>query len=397
MTAPAGHALRAVLLSCLLACGAARAADEVWGIRFACPNDSHEALAADVGHYLSGLGIASSLYIVTQHDGTLAYALATSPGDTSTLDFHARPEFAIPQELDWVTTHDGALRGVATVTEKEIALTLMQRGRVTEFSGGACTAGVLREHVGLRKNIVAWAERLEWGWPDGESAEWNCRYWQAGNLIDEFELRPALQDIFLHPQKYSFGCYTAAKLVIVQGTLDYFHRLRPSRQQASLIEERLLADGDPLGAIEPGGVWSFEPGFDAAQARHPGKLVRVLHGVAPRNFVPGDWVYFLNDDRTSYARTGYEGSNPIYLGRDRFADYYNDHDHAYSFEEKLNEIYQWRNGVFNRVRDAAKAKPLAPADYERLARSPAAGGMVLPLRIVPYFFGYEELPAVGER
>lgn len=397
MTRPVRQCLHGLLLLCLLACGTARAADDVWGIRFACSEDARETLAADVGDYLAGLGIASSQYRVLAADGALIYGLDTPPGDTGTLDFHARAEFAIPHETDWITTPAGSLRGVPTVTEKEIALALMQRGRVTEFSGRACTAEALREHVGLRKNIVAWAERLEWGWPDGGAAEWNCRYWQAGNLIDEFELRPALQDIFFNPDKYSFGCYTAAKLVIVQGTLDYFHRLLQSPPLTALVEERLLADGDPLADIEPARVWSFEPGFDPAQAQHPGKVVHALHGVAPKNFVPGDWVYFLNPDKTTYARTGYEGSNPIYLGRNRFADYYNDHDHAYSFEEKINEIYQWRNGVFNRVRDAAKVTPLASADYERLARTPAEGGMVLPLRIVPYLFGYEELPGLGER
>ncbi len=393
MTRTARHFLAGLLLLCSLACGAA---ENQWGIRFACPADARTVIAGEVARYLARLGIEPSLYRAELSDEALRFFLDSPPGETGTLDFHARPEFAIPASNEWVTTAGGRFRAVPTVSEKEIVLALMQRGRLTEFSGRACTGAALREHVGLRRNIVVWAERLEWGWPDGEPAAWNCRFWQAGNLIDEFDLRPAVQDIFLRPDKYSFGCYTAAKLVLVQATLDYYHRILQS-PLAVLIEERLLADGDPLDDIEPGRVWSFEPGFDPAASQQPGKIVHAIQGVAARNFVPGDWVYFLNTDKASYARTGYEGSNPIYLGRNRFSDYYNDHDHSYTYEEKINEVYQWRNGVFNRVRDAAKVTPLDAADYERLSRTPAEGGMVLPLRIVPYFFGYQELPVLGRR
>ena len=55
-------------------------------------------------------------------------------------------------------------------------------------------------------------------------------------------------------------------------------------------------------------------------------------------------------------------------------------------------MYQWRNGVFNRVRDAAKIQALSAADIARLSERPAAGGLLKSLRVTPYFFAYEDLP-----
>jgi hypothetical protein len=100
----------------------------------------------------------------------------------------------------------------------------------------------------------------------------------------------------------------------------------------------------------------------------------------------------LNTDPVSYQRTGYEGSNAIYLGRNKFDDYYNDNHHAYSYLQKLNEVFQWRNGVFNRVRDAAKIQALNDAEIQRLSQRPAHGGLLKSIRVTPYFFAYETLP-----
>jgi hypothetical protein len=108
--------------------------------------------------------------------------------------------------------------------------------------------------------------------------------------------------------------------------------------------------------------------------------------------VPGDWAYIRNTDEATQSKTGYEGSNAVYLGGNRFDDFYDDHDHSYRYEEKLSEVYQWRNGVFSRSRDFAKVQRLTQADVERLGQSPEQGGLVLPYRVVPYFFGYEALP-----
>lgn len=370
-----------------------------YGLQFTCPATQHQALAADIGSYLAELEISPALYSVHQSDGehALRYFLNTQAGDTSTLDLHGRPKFAIPMHINRVPTASGEFRNILTVTEKEIVLALMQRGRLTEFSGRACSVNALRDHIALRKSIVSWAERLAWRWPEGRSAKWNRQYWREGTLKPGAPLRTAIQDAFFNQEKYTLGCYTAAKLTILQGILDYLHRIKQSPVLVEQVETRLLADGEPLIDVEPARMWSFEADFDPRTAQRPGKVLQVYTGIPHDNFVPGDWVHFVNTDPVSHGKTGYEGSNPIYLGRNRFADYYNDHDHSYSLHEKLDEVYQWRHGVFSRSHDGAKARPLSAADYERLSRTPGEGGLLLSLRAMPYYFGYEDLPPLPAR
>jgi hypothetical protein len=76
----------------------------------------------------------------------------------------------------------------------------------------------------------------------------------------------------------------------------------------------------------------------------------------------------------------------IYLGRNRFDDFYDDHNHSYTYEQKLDEVYQWRNGVFSRLRDAKKIKPLTAEEQALLGNTPDAGGLQLDIRAVPRHF-----------
>jgi hypothetical protein len=108
--------------------------------------------------------------------------------------------------------------------------------------------------------------------------------------------------------------------------------------------------------------------------------------VATGNFVPGDWGYILNTDPATEQKTGYEGSNTIYLGRNLFDDFYDDHHHSYTYEQKLDEVYQWRHGVFSRSRDAKKIKPLTAEEQALLGNTPDAGGLQLDVRAVPRYF-----------
>jgi len=370
------------LLILLLAGGVGSAQAD---IRWQCPAQV-EALRQDVPVYLRALDIPADL-LVQMADiraGTLTLSLQTA--GAGTLDFHERPVFAlVPEQISLPTRH-GSLQAVATVSRKEIVLALLQPGRITEFSGDACTLEALVDHVGVRQQIVAWAENLNWVWPEGESAKWNERYWSRGTPKPGVPLHEAIMDVFLHQEQYTIGCYTAAKLVMVQGVLDYFWRVKQDRIRARRIEQALLSDGEPLVGIEPGDMWRFEKDFDPADALRPGKLLNLHAGIAAKNFIPGDWGYFLNTDAASSEKTGYEGSNAIYLGGGRFVDYYNDHHHSYTYAQKLHEVYQWRHGVFNRVRDADKVQPLAASDLLQLGSTPVEGGLLLDIRVAPKHF-----------
>ena len=185
---------------------------------------------------------------------------------------------------------------------------------MTTFKDKACSIEALSDHVGVRQNIVAWAEHLNWDWPNGGPAKWNTKYWTRGTPNPGVSLHTAVMDVFLHQDKYAMGCYTATKLVIVQGTLDYYSRIKHDPVRTRTVEEALLADGDPLVGIEPGSMWSFEKDFDTQEMAQKGNCSNSIPPWRPGNFIPGDWGYILNTDPASEQKTGYEGSNAIYLG-----------------------------------------------------------------------------------
>ena len=355
------------------------------GLRFACKQSQLKAIERDMAAYLAALGVAPELVIkrIDPAGGTLVYTLNTPKDDTDMLHLDDRPELGIPDAFVDLPTKDGTTRRVQTVSEKEILLAFLQHGRLTEFSGEACDVSALKENIAIRQNTVAWAEELSWHWPDGGPAEWNEKYWKRGTPQPGHPLHETVNDAFINQDKYAIGCYTATKLVIVQGVLDYYHRIRKDPKKLRQVEDRLAAAGEPLVDVEPGRMWDFEKDFDPEKLKRSGKLLKLQYGVAPKNFIPGDWAYFLNPDPISSQKTGYEGSSTIYLGRNLFVDYFNDHDYAYTFEEKLDELYQWRNGVFSRTRDRAKIRPLTELEMENLTKTPKEGGVVLDLRAFP--------------
>jgi hypothetical protein len=345
------------------------------GIRFNCGSDRSalSAVQARMRDYLEQSGIPQAWVLARIHGGGAVFTLNTPPDDTATLDFVRRRGMDLEDAVIHLPAEAaGKPRAVHTVSRKEIVLALLQHGRMTELP---CRFDALEEQVGVRQNIVAWAETLDWQWPNGGPARWNRKYWRYGTPSPRHPLHEAVNDAFLHPRRYGIGCYTATKLVVLQGVLDYYARVSPDPEKLQRIEARMAADGEPLVGLEPGAMWYFEDDYSAADAR-PGKLVRLQQKVAADNFVPGDWVYLRNTDAKSHAKTGYEGSNAIYLGRGRFDDYYGEHGHSFSFREKLDEVYQWRHGVFSRSRDAANIHPLDDRRFLELTETPDAGGLL---------------------
>jgi hypothetical protein len=338
--------------------------------------------------YLNSLDIPTRL-VETKVDtlnGLITFTLNTPKDDFDTLQLNLRPEYALQNTIVQLPGENGVTKNVETVSKKEILLALLQHGRLTEFSGKNCDIRALKEQVNIRQNIVAWSEKLNWDWPNGGSAKWNEKYWHKGTPLPKVKLNDALNDVFKNHKKYSVGCYTATKIIMTQGMLDYYRRIKHNKLELQVVEKHLVSDNEPLVNVEPGEMWSFEKDFDSGKLAHPGKILQLQHNVAPRNFVPGDWVYIINNDSESSQKTGYEGSNAIYLGRNKFDDYYNDNNHFYTYEQKLDEVYQWRYGVFSRARDSAKIKPLTKQDYDQQGRPPSGGGLVLSFRVFPISF-----------
>lgn len=366
------------------------------GLVYNCPRSDMSALADALKAYIGELGVTTGMYRInlSQENGTLQLVLNDKLHGTDTLNLIHRLEFDLKEELVQLPALGKKPRTVVTVSQKEILLALLQNGRTTRFNGAGCSVDALRDQVGIRQNVVAWAESLEWSWPNGGSARWNGRYWNRGDLKPHKALHLAIADVFLRPQKYAVGCYTATKLVMIQGILDYYRRVKNDIATAEAIEKRLMQDGDPLTHIEPGAAWYFEKESTPDDMARAGKLLFLTHGIPADNFVPGDWSYFLNTDPVTYEKTGYEGSNSIYLGRGKFDDYYNDNNHSYTYQEKLLEVYQWRHKVFSRERDVAKIHPLSSTEIEKLGQTPEHGGLEIDYRMTPYDFRFAELPAI---
>lgn len=363
-------------------------------LAFDCPGTDLNGLAESLGQYFQSLGVTPDAYTVTVDvpHANLELVRVDSIHGTDTLGLIHQVGLDLREKLVKMPSGGSKLRTVVTVSKKEILLALLQSGRITQFSGAACVRQALQDQIGIRQNTVAWAESVEFQWPNGGAAHWNRQYWNHGNLKNHRTLHSAINDVFMHPRRYSIGCYTATKLVVMQGILDYYRRIKGDVATTSAIERRLMQDGEPLGYIEPGAAWYFEKDSTEQDMRRGGKLVFLSTGIAPDNFVPGDWAYFLNTDPITYEKTGYEGSNAIYLGRGKFDDYYNDNNHSYTYKEKLLEVYQWRHHVFSRERDVAKIHPLSAAEIERLGRTPEDGGLELDYRLTPYAFGFTQLP-----
>ena len=353
------------------------------GITFSCLPSQQVAFESELQQYLESLGIKKSWIDSHSSPGGVTYQLSGELAKTSPVHFFEHPELDLRNSIIHLpTVKPGKTRAVLSVSQKEIALALLHPGRATE---APCDIQELKDHIGIRQNTVAWAECLEWGWPDGGPARWNKKYWNKGTPTKD--VVAAVNDTFVQQKKYAIGCYTASKLVVAQGVLDYYARIRPDSEKLNKIVERLFRDKDPLINIEPPGMWFFETDFNKADLEISGKLMKLTHNVAPENFIPGDWAYLRNTDDATNEKTGYEGSNAIYLGRGKFDDFYNDHYYSYTYLEKLDEVYQWRNEVFSRSRDMGKVHPLNVVEVYKLGLAPEQNGLVMPYRAVPYFFG----------
>ena len=359
------------------------------GIHFVCEASQTSIIQKQFEGYLRSLGVASHLYQTQVKGGILNYRIKSDTNDTSTLYIRWNPEYQIQNEVIRLPSTQG-FRKVRTVSKKEIVLALMHPGRKTEFAGKACNLDALKDHVNVRQMIVAWAENLEWKFPDGQSASWNRAYWIAGTLRPDKPLLDAMTDFFINQEQCSVGCYTATKIVIIQGVLDYYARIKKDPAMVEQIKKTLMRDGEVLVDIEPDAMWNFLRDTKQSSQSVVGKLLTVQFDVAPYNFIPGDWVYFVNPDSETADLSGYEGSNSIYMGRGRFDDFYNDNNHHYLYTEKLKEVYNWRFGVFSRLRDYERLRPMSEDMYHALSQAPQKGGLVFQNRAIPRFFGFND-------
>ncbi len=383
------------------------------GVRFNCSKDEISKLKTEMPKFLAELKIDPSLVVIKDSlDGAkLGFVLSTPDNDTSTLNFDQRKEFNIKDDIvelptettkkvPTTVTENGVSkvvykyvtiqgkRRIHTVSKKEIALSLFQHGRLSEFQDEGCNIQAFKDHVAIRQNTAAWTENLGWGFPDGKAAGWNPKYWDDTPTPKRGPLHKAINDIFMNQHRYSMGCYSASKSVMSQGILDYYARIRPDPEKLAKIEKAMLTDKRPLSDVEPGSAWDFIKSMTPEDLKVEGKILTVKKGVAKDNFIAGDWAYIQNTDEKSSDMPGYEGSNAVYLGRNNFDDYYGEMPNKhYTFNEKINEVYQWRYGVFTASESSQKkAKKLTPEEFNQILEAPGEGGILSKNRIGPKIY-----------
>lgn len=347
------------------------------GVQFNCQNqEDKNKLITDLNKEFKYYHLESKINIVQDNQHVIFYIDSDNKSTTN-----IKNDFKLTNDQVYLPT---LKKYLSIVSKKEILISLSYSGRLTFIP--SCQIEDLKEHIGIRQNIVLWASNLNWQWPDGDKAFWNNKLWNSGtphNLAQTYE---ALYDAFLNQKQYGIGCYTATKMVYAFAILDYYKRVSPNYLKFNLVLSSLIQDNDPLVSVEPGIMWKFEDSFNPETDNTSGKVLDIYNNISLKSFVPGDWIYILNTDKVTYQKTGYEGSNAIYLGNNKFDDYYNDNHHSYTFEQKLDEVYQWRNKVFSRSRDFKKIKQLSYEQIQSLKNSPDNNGLLMTTRTVPKFF-----------
>ena len=372
-------------------------------IRFVCERPEQSGLLNQVEALIQQLSVAEFIE-VSATEGDLQLNLMSPWHSVPTYRLHEQNALKIgyewvglplgtgePADVDTDAHAQQVYQQVATVSKREIFLALAHPGRVLVFN--ACEVTPVLYELGVRQSIVAWSESMRLGWPDGRSAKWNAQYWNKGTPHEKASILPSFRDAFQRPDKYSLGCYTSAKLLVAQGVLDYFSRVLSDSEQTQAVVDRLYADGDPLVNIEPPVLWAWESDFNKEdKATVAGKLLTIEPNADPGSLVPGDWLYFINPHSPSNRKVGYEGSNAIYTGLNRFASFYDPEGPRYSLYEKANDVYQWRHGVFNRPDDLDKEEALEEYQLKALLKTPREGGLLLPIRVVPLNFYNKQQP-----
>lgn len=311
-----------------------------------------------------------------QHSGAGRTILYASPGQDTRHIYRNGSEFS--GEDVYLPDGKGGSQKVLTASRKEIVAAMMMGDRVSSFSGNDCGVRDFYEHVDMRQNVISWSAKMSWNFPEASSARWNPEFWENGNLKQGKKLSLAMSDMFSFPDKYSVGCYTATKAIYIHAMLDLYARIHNNPEKLGQIEKILMSDGDPWNDVEPAEFATPEQEIsDSHPISYTGKLLRFEKKVSNLHVIPGDWIYILNTDPISRTHNGYEGANVIYMGRNSFNDLYNGNDHTFDFDEKIEQVYQWRNAVFNWTKDAAKIEPLDDVKRASFHNSPTSGGLLM--------------------
>ena len=184
--------------------------------------------------------------------------------------------------------------------------------------------------VNIRLNIVKNSKNSFLKF-DCNSIDRPIEYWIYNNekgfiLKEDKSLVKGLRESLIpsnNNKGYSFSCRRATEYIFLLSLVEELEKINKSLYNK--IEDRCKNK-----AIKED---EFENIFLTVYASYE-KPLPILY------FIPGDRVYFKNPDYKTSNILGYEGSWMIYLGNNKFKNFWQK-DNDFSFEDKIIEIYTY--------------------------------------------------------
>ncbi|MDX6576013.1 MAG: hypothetical protein QOE96_1966 [Blastocatellia bacterium] len=183
----------------------------------------------------------------------------------------------------------------------EIFTSLLFSGRVFEIDGSTNEQinTNLRKHMTARLGIVDFASKKKYSFGAGSAFKMNPDFWVKDPVAGwipkpGLERSKAIDDLNVHPQKYSIACQAASQLTMEGGGKS------------------------PLA-------------FDT--------------GVAGNDWIPGDWGYIENTSFPPGGTAGLEGENIIYAGQDKFWGHFGPGNEYKTLKEWFDQVKSWHGGA----------------------------------------------------
>ncbi len=206
--------------------------------------------------------------------------------------------------MGYTTSRTGDVYTVPKVVKNtiwhELFTSLMHSPRVFTLDGttSAQIDANFKKHIMARHGIVQFAANKKYTFAAGGAFKMNPAYWKVD--ASGWSLKPgadadkAVADLNVNPGEYAIACLAATQLTMIGGS------------------------GSPLANDT---------------------------GVAPDDWIPGDWGYISNTSFPSGGTVGLEGENIIYTGKDKFWGHFGAGNTYRTHKEWFDEVESWHGGA----------------------------------------------------
>jgi len=240
----------------------------------------------------------------------LAHTVQQGHGPTSTVQRKLQVDPGLSLDTQgFTTTKSGDVYTCPAVVKKsiynEIFTSLLFSPRVFKLTGttNAQINASLAQHIAARLGIVDFASRKKYSFGARSAFKMNPDFWTqdpASGWIPKpgIERKKAIDDLNVHPDKYTIACLIATKLT-----------------------------------MEGGGKSTLK--HDT--------------GVSIDDWIPGDWGYIKNTKFPAVGgKPGLEGENIIYTGKDKFWGHFGPGNEYKTLKEWFDKVESWNKGAAHR-------------------------------------------------